>query len=57
MSLFWLLAYLALGYVLYRHRFPEGLFPAVCDPERERLQRTGRRRVLPLPARRDGGWR
>jgi len=57
MSCFWLFVYLVLGYVLYRLRYPEGLFPEVHDPDRERLQRTGRRRVLPLPAHRDGGWR
>lgn len=44
-----LVAYLAVGAVLYRRTYPGGLFPQEADPELERLRRTGRRRVLPLP--------
>ncbi len=50
-----LLLYLLVGYVLYRVRWPDGLLPAEADPERERLRRIGRRRVLPLPEQTDAG--
>jgi hypothetical protein len=43
------LLYLGLGRVLYRMRWPGGMFPRQFDPERERLLRVGRRRVLPAP--------
>jgi hypothetical protein len=48
-----LLVYLVMGFIAYRHRYPEGLLPERPSPEAERLRRTGRRRVLPLPARRE----
>jgi hypothetical protein len=44
--------YLPAGYVLYRMRYPRGFIANDPDPERERLLRTSRRRVLPLPERR-----
>ncbi len=43
--------YLLSGAVAYRRTFPLGLFPEQPDPETERLRRTCRRRVLPLPDR------
>lgn len=45
--------YLATGFVLYRRRFPDGIWPVVVDPEIERVRRTSRRRVLPRPYRRE----
>lgn len=48
------LLYLPAGYVLYRMRYPRGFIADEGDPERERLLRTSRRRVLPLPPRRRG---
>ena len=48
-----LLLYLLVGYLLYRARWPDGLLPVEADPDRERVRRLGRRRVLPLPG--DGG--
>jgi hypothetical protein len=44
-----LFLFLAVGYALYRRRWPEGLLPVEPDREKERLRRVGRRRVLPLP--------
>lgn len=45
--------YFIAGYVLYRQQFPCGAFPIDDEGERDRLLRTGRRRVLPLPRRRE----
>lgn len=42
--------FLLVGRVLYRRRWPEGLFPVEPDREYERLRRVARRRVLPLPS-------
>lgn len=47
-----LATYLGIGFVLYRRRFPDGLFPIAIDPELDRVRRTSRRRVLPRPTRR-----
>jgi hypothetical protein len=49
----WIVIYLAVGYIAYRATYPQGLFPAKEDDERERLRRLGRRRVAPLPPRRE----
>ena len=49
MTVLFVLCYLLLGFILYRIRWPEGLFPEESNPERERVRRTGRRRVEPLP--------
>ena len=46
------LLYLLAGYVLYGTRYPRGFIADDGDPERERLVRTSRRRVLPVPDRR-----
>lgn len=47
--------YLGVGFLLYRRVFPEGFLREAPDPEHERLRRTLRRRVLPLPdSLRDG---
>lgn len=48
-----LLLYFPIGYIVYRIRYPKGFVSHDADPERERLLRTGRRRVLPLPRRRN----
>jgi hypothetical protein len=48
-----LFLYVVGGFIAYRRRFPEGLFPDRPSPERDRLRRTGRRRVLPLPEPRE----
>jgi hypothetical protein len=44
-------AYLAIGYHVYRARWPDGLWAAEDDDTLERIRRVGRKRVLPLPAR------
>lgn len=46
-----LIAYVVVGYTLYRRRWPDGLFAREPDPDVARLRRIGRRRVLPLPER------
>lgn len=44
-----LVLYLGVGFLFYRRVFPDGFLREASDPERERLRRTLRRRVLPLP--------
>jgi len=41
--------YLAVSAIAYRIYWPDGLFSNQPDPERDRLRRLGRRRVLPVP--------
>jgi hypothetical protein len=50
------IAYLGFGFILYRVRWPHGIWPREQDPERERLLRVGRRRVLPAPTARREEW-
>jgi hypothetical protein len=47
--LFLLGLYLLVGYVLYRTKFPGGFMPGARDENQDRILRTGRRRILPLP--------
>ncbi len=46
--------YLLIGYIVYRWHWPRGFVQLEQDAHRERLLRTGRRRILPLPRGRGG---
>ena len=52
------LAFIAVGRVLYRRRWPDGFIAREDDrAELDRVRRTGRKRVLPAPEREGRGGR